>query len=188
MISQQTLPRFRPYQWYYNSFCDLNKLSNWINFYRPPTKLREGNVFSRVCLWVIITWWGIPCDHYLWCIIGSHHKGTPLQDMGPHCTGIPDPSTSDTRWPQLETCLNLFTWGPHHWCWNLVATEACMVGKRAVRTLLECFLVILIITKSCSSCCHTNIRIGFVQITRKGHPEVSRNRSSDFLFFESVCD
>ena len=40
----------------------------------------------------------------------------------------------------LETCSNLFTWGPH-WYWHLVPTEAHTVGKQAICILLECFLV-----------------------------------------------
>ena len=38
-----------------------------------------------------------PCDHYLWCI-------------GPHCT-YPSPTT-DIWQSSVETCSNLFTWGP----------------------------------------------------------------------------
>ena len=33
--------------------------------YRSSTKLREGNVFSRICLSVHT---GTQCDHYPWCI------------------------------------------------------------------------------------------------------------------------
>ena len=42
------------------------------SFYHPPTKLRNGNVFSHVCRSVCSH--GIPCDHYPWCI-GPHHPG-----------------------------------------------------------------------------------------------------------------
>ena len=68
-------------------------------YYRSSTKLRKGNVFSRVCHSVkgegpmpptgpcdpldptrkppdVSTVGGIPCGYYPWCI-------------GPHCTGIP---------------------------------------------------------------------------------------------------
>ena len=50
-------------------------------------------------------------------------------------------------WLLLETCLNLFTWGPTpspQWYWHLVvATKTDTFGKRAVRILLECCLMIL---------------------------------------------
>ena len=67
-------------------------------------KLGEGNVFTHVCL--------------------SVHRGkglhltiahdaldftlqAPTSDMGPQS----QPPTSDTLWPSLETCSNLFTQG-----------------------------------------------------------------------------
>ena len=54
---------------------------------------------------------------------------------------VPAPTASNIWWPRLETCSNLFTWGrPPNQFWHLVAEE-CTVSKRAVRILLECFLV-----------------------------------------------
>ena len=59
--------------------------------HRPPTKLREGNVFSRVCLSVI-------------GLIGLHHTGTPLStcplllDMGTHWT------SGGLDWRPFQTC------------------------------------------------------------------------------------
>ena len=86
-------------------------------------KLREGNVFSHVCLSVHRGWgeWDI-YGHYSWYI-------------GPHCTGTP-------YWrPPLETCWNLFNWGPPHLYWHLVVMKARRVDKWVVRILLECLLV-----------------------------------------------
>ena len=92
-------------------------LNTWaaclICYYRSPTKLRESNVFSRVCL--------------------SFHRGIPVQsvppsrllELGPHCTGIP-PS------PQLRV--------PYQY-WHLVVGRQ----KQAVRILLGCFLVLIMI-------------------------------------------
>ena len=65
------------------------------NIYRPPTKMRKGNVFSRVCPSAIPSTW-VPCNHYPWCI-------------GPDCTA-PLPETSD-----LEPLPQLVTSGGHHW-------------------------------------------------------------------------
>ena len=60
-------------------------------FYRPPKKLWEDNVFSRVCLSVQRE--GFPCDH---C--------KPLQT----CSIAPPPFCPP------RTCSNLFTWDPQH--------------------------------------------------------------------------
>ena len=68
---------------------DLNKLVNascsiifcciW-DFYCPPTKLREGNVFSRVCHFV----------HMGCCCAGPWpHYSPPPCSTWPQCTGIP---------------------------------------------------------------------------------------------------
>ena len=108
----------------YQAKCSLKRKSKTI--FLPPaneTKLQEGNVFSHFCPSV---------SH-------SVHGGIP-------CTVPPTPTT-DICWPRLGTCSNLFTWG-HPQCWNLVAIEAHMVGKRAVCIPLECFLV-NVATKLC---------------------------------------
>ena len=82
------------------------------------------------------------------------------QDIGPYCAAPPSPDplqiwdltvqgplpltrpTSDIWWSSLEISSKLFTWAnPLPPALTLVATEAHMVGKRAVRTLLEPFLV-----------------------------------------------
>ena len=58
-------------------------------------------------------------------------------------TNYPLPPATDIWYSTLETCSNLFNWGtPPLQEWFLVAaTEASTVCKRAVRILLECFLV-----------------------------------------------
>ena len=52
-----------------------------LSFYNPPTKLRECNVFSHVCLLVSVFRRtgevGCLCNHYPWCN-EPHHEGTPL--------------------------------------------------------------------------------------------------------------
>ena len=58
----------------------------------------------------------------------------------------PSPAT-DIWWSSLETCSNLFTWGPNpQRYWHLVqATKTCPVGKQAVCILLQCCLVMLVL-------------------------------------------
>ena len=80
-------------------------------FYHLPTKLHEGNVFSHVCL---------SFCHSVHR--GSHVTHGPAQ--GPLCPG------------PLPPC----TWTPPD-IFKLVHYETRMVGQRAIRILLECFLV-----------------------------------------------
>ena len=119
-----------------------------------PTKLREGNIFSCVCLSL-----GVPCGHYLGCT-GPHRTGppvpSPLYRATAPCTGTqPCPllPPSDIWWPKLETCLNLFTWGSHctdhlgYLCtgvdiWWRPAERPTM-AERTACIWLECFLVYL---------------------------------------------
>ena len=115
--------------------------------YRPPMKLGEGNVFTHVCL-------SVHRGEGLHLTVAHDVLDFPLQaptsDMGPQS----QPPTSDTLWPSLETCSNLFTWGcpPPQQHWHMVATKVHMVDQEAVRILLQCFLVFLF---DCTSQCQT---------------------------------
>ena len=64
--------------------------------FRSPTELREGNVFSRVCLSVNR---GSPRDHYPWCI-ARHYKATV--------------TPTSTRHGTLRPHLLLLTSAGHH--------------------------------------------------------------------------
>ena len=57
-------------------------------YYRPPTKLLEGNFFSRVCLSTCLFTRGDP----MWPLACA---GTPSPDMVPHCTGTPHSPKSE---------------------------------------------------------------------------------------------
>ena len=94
--------------------------------YRSPIKLREDNVFSRVCQ-SVCSKRGVPCDYYPWCI-GPPYTSTPPQ-----------------------TCSNLFNLDltvqghpPSHPVQGPLPPSSSTVGKRMVRILLKCFLVISI--------------------------------------------
>ena len=62
-------------------------------YYRQPTKLKEGNVFSHVCLFTGRSQVTIIRDALDPIIkephppLGPHCKGTPPPDMKPHCAG-----------------------------------------------------------------------------------------------------
>ena len=86
--------------------------------YRPSTKLREGNVFSHVCLYVCLSVQPWP--------------------LAPPCAWQMVVRTADLfKLDNLRPPIYFFN------CWHLVVTKAGMVGKRAVHIILECFLVML---------------------------------------------
>ena len=74
-------------------FCHGGSYENYSSHsFPPPTKFRECIVFSHVCLSFHR---GITCDHYPWRT-GLHCRGpspNPPLDMGPHCTGTPQPQS-----------------------------------------------------------------------------------------------
>ena len=66
--------------------------------YRPPTILREGNVFSRVCLPVRERGEGSPCGHYPWWHWSLTIQGPQLYSPCPHhIVTPPRPSTPSPR-------------------------------------------------------------------------------------------
>ena len=79
-----------------------------VHSYHPPAKAREGNVFTGVC-------------HYVGGIPGLM-SGEEVGSMGPgiptHPPDLgypPQPPATVIWWSSLETCSNLFTWGPTPW-------------------------------------------------------------------------
>ena len=107
-----------------------------VDDYRPPTKLREGSVFRRVCPSFCPQGQGVPCDHYPWCIgIGLPTPPSllpwtwdfivqwsswpqPFLHMGPHCCkGSLLVTSGDQGWRPVQTCLPEDTPQP---CWHLV--------------------------------------------------------------------
>ena len=113
----------------------LQQASLYMNYYRPPTNLREGEdtIFSCV--------YPSDCPHGGGSHVTITHDGLDLTVLGPQTLGhqtqdtLPSlapfswtsdmwsppyqtwdsstPTASDTWWPSLETCWNLFTWGPN---------------------------------------------------------------------------
>ena len=84
--------------------------SELLTYYHPPTKLREGDVFSRVSV----------CPQAGWVI--SHHAGP--QPPSPGCTG---------PWPQFPFVQSTSP-GPD--MLNLLYYEARMVGKQTFGILM----------------------------------------------------
>ena len=108
-------------------FCMISayckRCIRFLFYYRPPTKLGEGNVLTRVCLSVHRgrrgAMWPLPVIHWT-----SLYRPSPwprpcsstwdltvrgcLWTLGLTVQG---PLTSDIWWTSLETCSNLFTSG-----------------------------------------------------------------------------
>ena len=132
------------------------------NYYRPPTELREGNVFSCVCPFRLSV--------HRWSYVTITHdaldltvEGSPLPRPSPplqtreydghhqrpvqtHSLEDPQPPTSTDIWrPPRQVWLASGQYASY-WnaspeiCSNLF-TEARLVGKRGVCILLECLLV-----------------------------------------------
>ena len=102
--------------------------------YRPPTKLRQGNVVSRVCSTFCPQGW-VTCDHY------SSLYRTPPQSWPPqHETSLYRDTPLALALPPAMALPDML---------KLVHYEACTVDKRAVRILLECFLVIQSLSDTC---------------------------------------
>ena len=92
------------------------------DYYRPPTKLQEGNVVTGMCVCRQgAPMWLLPMMHW----VSLYRLPGPVpqtSDMGPPWSQPhqpppqhqswdpqPHPSVSGIWWPSLETCSNLFT-------------------------------------------------------------------------------
>ena len=82
------------------------------------------------------------CD--IWWPLLTTQVSTPRKGK----VGYPAPSDSDSWWWSLDTCSNLFIWGPSPPPpptpppeWNLWWTLKHTVSRQVVRILMECFLV-----------------------------------------------
>ena len=127
----------------------LKAFLDWLFcYYCLPTKLREGNVFSRVCPSVILSNKGshvtITRDALDLTVQGQSHP--PFGHRTSLCRDAPQtwdltvqvPFSNDIWWPRLETCSNLTTWWPtprlpHQPCWYLVTIELSTVRASASR-------------------------------------------------------
>ena len=91
-------------------------------FYHPPTKLREGNIFSRVCL--------------SFCPQGSPHTGPRPWPWPPAITT----PYRDFPWPCPPPPLQ-YTVTPHPDIFEVVYYVACTLGKQALDIRLKYLLV-----------------------------------------------
>ena len=105
---------------------DERKILNEIffsNIYHPPTKLREGNVFTEVCL---SFWsggrpmWPLPMMHWTslyrapWPRAHIPHTPHPRHETSLYRDPVwpQSPGHGHIWWPSLETCSKLFILGP----------------------------------------------------------------------------
>ena len=129
------------------------------HYYRLPTKLLEGKVFSRVSQSFCLKG-GVSCDivHDAFnftvppLLVQVPSYGIPLYRAPAPPSSVQGPflrfSDNGIWWSKLDTCSNLCTWGPHSTASRTPNPPMLtpggwlrMVGKRAVRILLECILV-----------------------------------------------
>ena len=97
-------------------------------------KLWEGNVFSRVCVHRGIPMWPLPMMYLTLLYRAASPQPCPMDIKN----GWPWPPTSYIWRPSLETCSNLFTWGPP----SPTSTDNWWPPKHVrLAFLLECFLV-----------------------------------------------
>ena len=118
--------------------------------YRPQIRLREGNVFTGVCLFqsgVGVTS-NASWDRSHGRVPPPPPDTAPPPDIRPRdlpwTSDLETPfPASDSWWWSLETCSNLFIWraSPAQHLVVATETEAHMISKRVVCILLECFLV-----------------------------------------------
>ena len=93
-------------------------------FFRPPTKLQEGNVFNRVCLSVCPQGSHVTNDHNaLDLTVEGPPSSVPLSmfkrvQLGLHCTGTPPVAKTGHLFKLVHLRIPPFR------CWHLVATEA----------------------------------------------------------------
>ena len=114
---------------YVNSRCYTNWATTCCNFYHPPTKFREGNVFIGVCNSVhgeVVSgyaWYQVPLGGWGWVYKREGYKGWVYwgHTMGWELrVGIPRRRVKQRGWMGM-------TWYTHSppWCWHLVmASEA----------------------------------------------------------------
>ena len=99
---------------YFHPTVPYTSLPGKLHIYHQQTKLREGHVFTRDCLFMGGGW-------------GGDASHTSLLTFDGHCR-------RHVKVVYLSTC-------PHQYWYLVVATETRTVGKRAVRFLLEyCFV------------------------------------------------
>ena len=139
-LPQNVVPTFLfwTYQTLIMTKCTVRRF-----YYHLPMKLWEGHVFSHVCLSAFLSTGGphvtITHDALDLNIQGPTPSQLPLCGNPPAL--VPTPPGSGSWWPRPETCSNVFTWGTLAADTWWLATKACIVGERAIRILLECFLV-----------------------------------------------
>ena len=133
-------------QWCLQKALSIRKLLLW-NYFCPPMKLRECNVFMCVSF----------CPQRRSHVTITHDaldftiQGPPLA-QSPLYRDPSGPSTpaGDIWWPRPGTCSNLFTWRPP-WCWLLVDGYWSMYSRQADSThpigTISCYFSVCILVK-----------------------------------------
>ena len=114
----------------YNGTYWLDQMNNSTSYYRPPTRLREGNVFSHVCPSVSHSVHGVPLYRD-----PSSGRGTSLHWDPAFC-----------KWHLvaiMEICSNVFTSDPSTGAdiWCLVHTWSAQAGGTYLTGMFSWFKI-----------------------------------------------
>ena len=166
---------------YVHSFTLSESAYNHLYFYRPPTKIREDNIFTGVCHSV----WGREVGGW----VGNYRKCTlPLLDT--RLGHLPLPSPRHQTWD-----LPLLTFGGHHWRLLQTCTLEDLIppsptssgGRRAVHILLACCLVKLVICWQFSFVKYPSGLVLWCEPpTKWGRRPVKENKTRFFVCFQLV--
>ena len=131
-LDTSTMKRISKPHCLHRRFCQIMPIGNFLTFAYELCQQSSGKLmFSQVSVCHSVQGKGLGRLYALY--------DRSLYPIG-HQTWAPTPppfDTTDIWWLSLETCSNLYTWGPTpYWYWHLV-----MPTERAVRILLECCLV-----------------------------------------------
>ena len=102
------------FAWAYSA---VSYMSPFLSYFTARQRSCGKVMFSLVSVCLFQRWRVSPCDHCTWWI-GSLCTVTPppIPCYNPprHETweSLAPPPAGDIWWPSLETCSNLFTWGP----------------------------------------------------------------------------
>ena len=108
-------------------------------------------MFSVVSVRHSVNGGGLPIyDHCPWCI-GPHYAGPSIPDINHVTSPQTWPPACDIWWPSLETCSNLFIWGPPPFQEHVVVpTETRTIcGGGGCASYLNVFLLLLLVDFNC---------------------------------------
>ena len=103
-------------QWQRMIACKVQKTCNAI--FEKELHKRKMKVLEKLC----------PIDRKLKMCVCAVFQDRPHEYVKKWCLTAYGTYTLKRYWSNFSNISNLFTSGPYHWCWHIMATEACTVG------------------------------------------------------------